>query len=406
MAGVDVPGDPSGVESRREAVRLDPGSPRAWKNLAVALTEAGRLPEAIQAVRSALRLRPRYLSALYLLAQLKTFAADDPDLRTLEVLAADEGGLQEREVMQLSFTLAKALEDVGDYERGFRYLSRANALKRSRLEYDIGADLRFMSRVQGVFGDDLFQRFSGVGSDTERPILIVGMPRSGTSLVEQVLASHPAVHGGGELGHLAEIGAAVAVLSDGRLGFPEGVAQVRPDDLARLGLGYDQRLQLAAGDVPRVTDKNPFNFAFLGLAELIVPRAHVIHCVREPLDTCLSCFKLDFAEVQFAFDLDELGRYYQGYAHLMDHWRRVLPSGWILDVSYERLVEDVERETRRMLAHCGLDWDERCLDFQRTERNVQTASFAQVRQPVHGRSVDRWRRYEPYLGRLIAALET
>jgi hypothetical protein len=182
------------------------------------------------------------------------------------------------------------------------------------------------------------------------------------------------------------------------------MAGVSAEDLAALGHGYDRRLAAEAKDVERVTDKTPFNFAYLGLARLIVPRARVIHCVRDPLDTCVSCFKVDFEKVRFAFDLEELGRYHRAYTHLMEHWRRVLPRGWVLEVRYEELVVDLEGQTRRMLAHCGLSWDERCLAFGSTERMVQTASFAQVRQPVHERSVGRWRDYEPWLGPLIAAL--
>jgi tetratricopeptide (TPR) repeat protein len=392
------------VASFEEAVRLDPRSAKALKNLAVALAEEGRLSAAIDASRSALRVRPGYFSALYLLAQLKEFSAGDPDLVVLEALARDEDALEERDLVRLCFTLAKAYEDVGDYERSFGYMRRANALKRKTFEYDVAGDVRSLRQIAAAFPGELFDRFAGAGSGSELPILIVGMPRSGTSLVEQILASHPAVHGGGELGHLRELVGAVSLLNEAGLGFPEGVARLRFDDFDRLGHGYVGRLQQIAPEAQRVTDKNNWNFRRIGVARLIVPRARVIHCLREPLDTCVSCYSL-LGEVEFACDLGELGRYYRAYAQLMAHWRSVLPSDWMLEVRYEDLVEDVERETRRIVSYCGLDWDDSCLSFYATERTVRTASFAQVRRPVYDHSIGRWRPYEPYLGPLVAGLD-
>jgi hypothetical protein len=285
-------------------------------------------------------------------------------------------------------------------------MRRANALKRKTFEYDVAGDVRSLRQIAAAFPGELFDRFAGAGSGSELPILIVGMPRSGTSLVEQILASHPAVHGGGELGHLRELVGAVSLLNEAGLGFPEGVARLRFDDFDRLGHGYVGRLQQIAPEAQRVTDKNNWNFCYLGFAHLVAPRARVIHCIRNPLDTCLSCYMLDFASLRFAFDLGELGRYYRAYAQLMAHWRSVLPSDWMLEVRYEDLVEDVERETRRIVSYCGLDWDDSCLSFYATERTVRTASFAQVRQPVYGRSVVRARLYMSYLGPLVAALQS
>lgn len=391
------------VTSCRAAVALDPQSAVAHRDLGHALARMGRLSEALAEVRTALGIEPRYIRALWLLTQLKTFSAGDADLEMLEVVAAD-GKLEGRDQIDLHFILAKALEDAGEYRRSFEHLVRANALKRATFDYDVGAAIRGLARVEALFQPALLERFDGAGADTERPILIVGMPRSGTSLVEQILASHPDAHGSGERRDLAEIAETIALLSGGRDVFPEGLEHLQPQDLARLGHGYAARLALAAPGSPRVIDKNPFNFAYLGLAWLTVPRARVIHCLRDPVDTCLSCFKVDFERVRFAFDLEELGRYHRAYAHMMDHWRRVLPENWILNVHYEELVADLAGQTRRMLAHCGLDWDDRCLDFHSTERIVRTASFAQVRRPVYSHSVDRWRDYEPWLEPLLTAL--
>lgn len=392
------------LASFEQAVRLDPGNATAFKQLAGALGAEGRTAEAIAADRKAIELRPRYVWAHYHLAQLQTFSAGDPDLLALESLAHDADALDTASLTAVLFALAKACDDFGDYERSFEYLRRANALKRSTIEYDVLANVRALEHIGAVFDDELVARGAGAGSSSELPVLVVGMPRSGTSLVEQILASHPAVGGGGELTHLQQLVAAVSLLNAGGLEFPDGVPQLRAEDLGRLGDGYAERLRQIAPGAARVTDKNPLNFRYLGFARLIMPRATIIHCTRDSVDTCLSCYRAFFGAVNFAFDLEELGRYYRAYAQLMEHWREVLPGGWMLEVRYEDLVMDVEREARRIVDHCGLEWDDACLGFHETGRSVRTASFAQVHRPIYDTSVARWRRYEPYLGSLLGAL--
>jgi tetratricopeptide (TPR) repeat protein len=387
-----------------EATRLDPGNPEAFRCLAIALSQEGRLSDAIAADRRALELNPRHTGALHHLVQLKTLSRDDPDFASLEALGQDEDSFDDSQLIGLFFALAKAYEDVGDVERSFGYLRRANALKREAIDYDVGEDVRVLARTAAVFQPALFDRFAGAGSRCELPILIVGMPRSGTSLVEQILASHPAVHGGGERQDLPQLASAVSLLNERGLPAPDGVPYLRASDFDRLGHAYASRLQRIAPGALRVTDKQPSNFRHLGLLHLMAPQARVIHCVRDPVDTCLSCYRLPFASVDYAFDLDELGRYYRAYEGLMEHWRAVLPNR-TLEVSYEELVADVGRQARRIVGYCGLEWDDACLAFHTTERTVRTASFAQVRMPIYQHSVERWKRYRAHLGPLLNALE-
>jgi tetratricopeptide (TPR) repeat protein len=397
--------DAVALENFRAAVALEPDSAGAAKDLGMALAQTGDLVQGERMLRRAIALRPDFLEAHYFLSMLKRFSADDPDLAALERIAADEETLETRDAIQLGFAMAKALSDVGDYGRAFAFLQRANARRRSTIDYDVDADLRFMERVREVFDVDLLQRAEGHGSPTERPVLILGMPRSGSTLVEQIISSHPAVRAGGERTDLGQIAGGVQLLGDSQSAFPDGVADLPSEFLAGMGAGYSRRLEMVAGEgAARVTDKTLFNFAYVGMARMIAPRAHVIHCIRNPLDSCVSAFSLDFAHVRFAFDLEELGRFYAAYLRLMDHWRTVLPAGWMLEVRYEELVDDLEGVSRRMIAHCGLEWDDRCLRFQDADRAVRTASFAQVRRPISRGSVGRWRRYEPYLGPLLAAL--
>jgi tetratricopeptide (TPR) repeat protein len=394
------------VASLERAVSLDAANATAFRQLANALGTEGRAAEAIAADRRALELRPRDVWARYHLAQLKTFTTvgDDPDLDALEALAGEPDRLQGPELTAVLFALAKACDDLGDDARSFGYLERANALRRSTLDYDLAGNLSTFEQIAAVFDDELFARCAGSGSQSDLPVLIVGMPRSGTTLVEQILASHPAVSGGGELRHLQELVTGVTVLAGRGHAFPDGVLELRREDLGRLGHGYVERLRALAPEAARVTDKNPLNFRYLGFARMIVPRAAIVHCTRDPVDTCFSCYRAFFGAVNFAFDLEELGRYYRAYERLMEHWRAVLPESWILDVSYENLVSDLEGQARRLVAHCGLEWDDACLNFHAAGGNVRTASFAQVRQPIYDSSVARWRRYEQHLGPLLEAL--
>ena len=394
------------LASFEEALRLDPGNAKTYKQLAEVLAEHGRVDDALAAGRRALDVRPDYAGALANIASLKRFeSADDADLVLIEQLVDGPSRLRDSDRMILLFALGKAYDDLGDFDRSFACLREANAMKRATLDYDVADDERFFERVASVFDADLLARFAGAGAPSEVPVLIIGMPRSGTTLVEQILASHPAVHGGGERPELPEITAVVSVLGADGLGFPEGMAATPRNDLRRLGEGYSHRLHALAPSASRVTDKGLLNFAFLGFAHLVVPRARVIHCVRDPLDTCVSCFGLNFRVMPYGYDLSELGRYYRAYARLMAHWRSVLPPGWILDVRYEDLVGDLEQGARRLVDHCGLAWSEDCLHFEKTERVVRTASCMQVRRPVYRSSVGRWRRYEGHLGPLIEALE-
>jgi hypothetical protein len=236
------------------------------------------------------------------------------------------------------------------------------------------------------------------------PVLIVGMPRSGTSLVEQMLASHPRVFGAGELPDLATL--AAGLRDHAGAPYPECVAVLDPQALRRCGENYVAGLRRRAPDAACITDKLPANFAHLGFLCLAVPNAHIVHVRRDPLDTCMSCFSKLFAEGQlhFAYDLGELGRYYQSYARLMDHWRAVLPPGAMLEVQYEELVADPEPQARRLLAHCALEWDGACLRFYQTRRPVRTLSAGQVREPLFRGSVGRARPYREWLGPLIEAM--
>jgi len=390
----------------RRAIALKPEFAGAHNNLGLALKELGRFDEARRATEEAIRLAPRKASYYCNLGELARFAAGGPHVAAMEELAADPGSLSGTDRIALHFALAKAYEHMGWSAASFRQLLAGNALKRRQIAYDEAAISRQMERVATVFTAELIRSREGAGEPSRVPVLIVGMLRSGTTLVEQILASHPAVFGAGELKLLDRAAAEIRPAAPGSPGFPDIASTMSGEQFRELGARYLAALRRLAPDAARITDKMPSNFIFAGLIHLALPNAAIIHTVRDPVDTCISCFSKLFSEGQkHTYDLAELGRYYRRYQALMAHWHRVLPPGRILDVHYEDVVADLEGAARRILAHCGLPWDARCLDFHRTERPIRTASATQVRQPIYQSAVGRRHAYEGLLGPLIAELK-
>jgi tetratricopeptide (TPR) repeat protein len=393
------------IATYRQATALAPGQARAFVNLAIALQEGGEGADAKAAIAHALTLDPTSAAAWAVQGGLKTFTPDDPDLKPLRRLrAAAQGAGAQADLIDLDFTLGKAFMDIGDADQAFAHLDAGARLYRRGLRYDVEADLAEMKAMARSFDAERLARSAGLGDASEQPIFIVGMPRSGTTLVEQILASHAQVFGAGERSALEQ--AAMARLGSGLspLARAERMAAFTPADLAALGESYAAGAAALAPGYRRVTDKMPSNFRLIGLIRLILPHARIIHCRRDPRDTGLSCYARKFSRGQnFTYDLRELGLYYRGYAGLMDHWRAIVPPDRLLEIAYEDVVENLEAEARRLIAFCGLDWDEACLAFHRTSRQVRTASVNQVRQPLYRSSLARWRPYQRHLGPLIEA---
>jgi tetratricopeptide (TPR) repeat protein len=390
----------------KRALALQPDHADAHNDLANALAMRGDFERATAHYERALAIAPNHIRAHFNRAEIRTFGGGDPALAALEALARRSDVPPGQQPM-VHFALAKALEDTGDYARAFEHLRTGNTIKRKQISWDEAAVARLFARIPEVFDRPLLERFAGQGYASPAPIFVLGMPRSGSTLIEQILASHPQVHGAGELPDLQLAAAAVLNTGDRRLEFPEYGPALDAHTLKRIGEDYCERLQTrTAGSRARVVDKLPENFLRIGLIRLALPNARIIHTVRNPIDTCVSCYSRLFAGGQhFTYDLAELGRYHRRYSALMDHWRAVLPQDAILDVAYEDVVDDLEGQARRLLDYCGLPWDDRCLSFHTTRRAVKTASAAQVRQPLFRRSLQRWRRFEAGLGPLLVALE-
>jgi tetratricopeptide (TPR) repeat protein len=395
------------ISALRLAIELSPGNAQLHYNLGVLLRDMGDLEEARRTFDRAIALDAGFVGAYYHRVRSGKVDSDSDIVNALEGLAARAGTFPANDRAMLHFALGKVHEDGGRYDEAFAHLLEANRWARSLVDYDEDATRRMVDRLINTFDAPLVAAKAGGGSESNLPIFIVGFPRSGTTLAEQILASHPEVHGGGELGFLGEL-ASRALANDGaEIPYPESLRDLSAESLRQLGNRYVERLVRLDPTAAHITDKNPGNIMHLGLIRLILPKAKIIHMQRDPVDTCLSCFSLRFAgnASSFVYDLGELGRYYRIYQRLMDHWRRVLPPGTVLEVQYENVVENLEAEARRIIDYCGLDWDERCLAFHESNRAVRTASVAQVRQPIYRSSMQRWRRYERHLGVLLRALD-
>ena len=389
------------------AIELQPESGQAYMNLGGLHEELGDMGQAEAAFREALRLQPAFALPHARLATLLRAKLPEQDLAALEARLADEN-LAQGPRARLLFALAHALDGRGDYTRAADCLRTANGitieLNADRRDYNPADHERFVDGLIRAFDRDFLDRLAGSGLDTRRPVFVFGLPRSGTTLVEQVLASHSRIHGAGELRLARRSFDAIPALL-GRSGPPrDSVPHLDPPNVRPLAQRHlDSLAAIDGGHTERIVDKMPDNYMYLGLLSVMFPRAVFIHCRRDLRDVAVSCWMTDFRSIRWANHFDHVASRFQGYRRLMDHWKTVLP-GRIHEVDYEETVTDLESVSRQLLDACALAWEPACLDFHRTERPVKTASLTQVRQPVYQRSVARWKNYQSALADLFAAL--
>jgi tetratricopeptide (TPR) repeat protein len=313
-----------------------------------------------------------------------------------------QSDLTQRERQQIHSVLGKLYDKSGAFDKAFENYRKSNALKQGL--FDLQNHIRFIDKLISVHSKEFMASASRADTSTDLPVFIVGMPRSGTSLVEQILASHPAVFGAGELDDIRQISVALPSLLGVSSPYPECLERNNPHSLNKMVDRYVDRLREFSNNAAHITDKMPLNYLYLGLIDLLFPSARVIHIVRNPLDTCLSCYFQEFTTTNsYAYDLESLGAYYKQYERIMEHWKNVLKIR-MLEVKYEELVDDQENISRQIIDFCGLDWDDRVLRFYETKRSVATPSFDQVRQPMYRNSIERWKNYERHLGPLIATI--
>jgi tetratricopeptide (TPR) repeat protein len=370
-----------------------------------ALKTVGEHDRAVEAYRAAYAARPALGDAWWSLANMKTFEFSDAEIQRMKALV-DDGGLARADEYNLCFALGKAFEDAGDYERSFGYYARGNRLKKDELRYSADRMQADFDRQKDFFTPERVAQFAARGVPDDDPIFIVGLPRAGSTLVEQILASHSQVDGTLELPNIL----ATVHRLNGRLKrgeeprYPGILAELDEGRFAEMGRAYIDDTRIHRQGAPYFTDKMPNNFRHIGLILSILPNARIIDARRAPMACCFSGFKQLFAEGQeFTYSLNDIGRYYAGYVDLMEHWKKLYPES-ILQVDYEVVVDDLEPQVRRMLEFLKLDFEPACVEFHRTRRSVRTASSEQVRQPIYRTGVEQWRHFEPWLDDLKRAL--
>jgi len=393
------------VSACQKAIAIDPLYEEAYKELGKAFADHGEIEMALAANRKALEVNPEYAKAYLALSRNKKFTEYDDDIGAIESLFAKKG-ISDEDSVHLAFALGKAYEDLGNFDKSMEYVTKATRLKRNSYDYSISESQEEFDRIKQVFSSDFFSNHHDSGDPDRTPIFILGMPRSGTSLVEQILASHPDVYGAGELKDLGKVLGSIKTSAKERQSgiIPAELLELDDRAFADLGKQYITRIRKYSANAKFITDKMPHNFLYIGFVRAILPNARIIHCTRDPMDNCLSIFKTHLKNVHgYADNMSELGQYYRMYLELMKYWRATLPE-FVYDQSYEDLVRSQREQVSKLLQHCGLDWDDACVDFHKTRRKVKTASNAQVRRPIYNDSVELWKRYEKQLEPLQAAI--
>ncbi|WP_435009065.1 tetratricopeptide repeat-containing sulfotransferase family protein [Tundrisphaera lichenicola] len=391
----------------REAIRLRPDYAPAHASLGGVLEQLGDSEPAIASLREALRHDPRHAGALARLAIRLRERLPREERAAIEGLLADPSLSPDRRE-PLLFGLGQVLDAHGEFDRAALLIGEANALQRAEFRrqgqgYDPGAYRAFVDQLLGAFTPDFFARVRGWGPETDRPVFVVGLPRSGTTLVEQILASHPRAFGAGELPMIPQLFTRLPEVVEGPATVRARLDRLGRDSVQGMARGFLDGLAALDGSAARVIDKMPENYLYLGLIAALFPSARVIHCRRDPRDVALSCWMNSFGQVRWASDPDHIASRIEDYRRVMDHWRRALPTP-LFEVDYEELVAEPGRISRDLVAWIGLEWDPACLDFHQARHAVQSASVAQVRRPIYRTSVGRWENYREALGPWFARI--
>jgi len=401
-------GDETKARARYDhALELNPNHGSAHNALGSLLLEQGKLEEAEASFRTGMSLETdqgENLESLFNLAFAIKIKKDSPEHIGLVEAEKRMADFSERKLMLLHFALGKMCDDFEEYGTAFDHYLKACEMKRATFDYSAEDMTKVYKQTQSIFTPELIEKLKPYADHSAKPIFVLGSPRSGTTLTEQIIASHPDVFGAGELPDFSKALSSLPNVQSQEV-FPKVIAELSAEQLVHIGKEYIKRITEHSPNSPRVTDKMPSNYFYLGLIHALLPNAKIVHVNRNPLDTCISCFSRIFAHNQYqSYNLSELGAYYREYIKLMDYWRKILPKGAFYDITYEELVNDPEGQAKALIAFCGLEWDEECLNFHRNKRSVRTASVTQVRKPIYKSSMEKWRRYSGKLDPLIEAL--
>jgi len=372
-------------------------------NLGMAYQALGKFEESKKYFETVLKNNPKFTRADRSLSMSFKYDINNSHLKSMENKIKDQS-LNNFQKIELYFGLGKAYEDIKNYKKSFENYKLGNKIKRDTTKYQINDDVILFENIKNSFSNINFQNLENVGNKSNKMIFILGMPRSGTTMVEQIIANHKNVYGAGELRDLTQIIKENFLVND-KIKFPEKLNIKDQNFFSNMGTKYLENLYRYNTNKNYITDKAPLNFKWIGLIKLILPKSRIIQCTRDPKDTCLSLFKNFFeGELYFSYSLEEAGKYYKLYQNLMEFWKQLLPD-FIYDISYEKLVENQEPESRKLLDFCNLDWDKNCLTFYKNKRGIVTASFAQARKPIYKNSVKSWQNYKNELLPMFNILE-
>ena len=385
------------------ALKFKPDLAEAYNNLGLILMDKGKINEAKEKFRKAISINPNLTYVHRHLSVITKYTKNDSQIEEMEKVFKDKK-IQNNQKMHLSFALGKAFEDLQEYENAFKYFDVGNKLRRAKFNYNIKNDVVFFENLKKIFNSSVLKKFANYGNQDKTPIFILGMFRSGTTLVEQILSSHTKVFGGGESRVLNQI--IIKYINQNMTNeLPENLSEFDSSIFGKIGSSYIEAARKFQSKFEYITDKQPNNFKWIAFIKLALPNAKIIHCTRNPLDNCLSIYKnyFNFEDNPYAYHLDELGQYYNLYKNIMNFWHTLIP-GFIYDISYEKLIENQEEETKKLLHRCNLEWDENCINFFKNKRSVSTASVMQVRRPLYKDSIESWKKYEKNLSPLIKRL--
>jgi len=389
----------SAIKYQHSAIELQPDEALFYEKLAIIYMNQGDLINARKYFQQAIDRQPDSARAIYSLAMISTHDVDDPAIATMQKLYNQTETNPENRIL-LEFGLGKAYDDAGEYDLAFNYYLQGNQHYRTKINYNLEKHFAFVKDLMELLDTDLLSQSEMYGSNDSTPIFIIGMPRSGTTLIEQILSMHSDVTAAGEKKFLPYL----YVQELDAENTEERRKKCSKQLFETIGKKYIKKLRQFLPTTKHITDKMPHNFLYVGLIALALPKAKIIHCQRNPVDTCLSCFtKLFELGHYYSYDLQELGNYYSSYQEIMAHWHKLLP-GKILDVQYENIINDLEPEAKRLINYCDLPWNNSCLEFYRSDRPVKTASLNQVNKPIYRNSMQRWKHYERHLEPLLAIL--
>ena len=384
------------IDCYKKAISINQNFFVSYYNLGIAYKAIGNFDDSKKNLFEAIKLNPRFFTAHRVLSQITKYNKDNSHFAFLQRLYEDKE-IKNLYKSELAFALAKAHEDVKDYKKAFQYYNDGNYFKRKNIKFSIKEEQLEFNKIKKIFNKNIFKKFKDVGIDDTSAIFIIGMPRSGTTLIEQIISSHKSVYGGDELGFLPDLVKKYFISNLPGLAL-EKIADFENQKFDKIAKEYILKLKKISNNSKIVTDKLPSNFKWIGLIKMILPHSKIIHCIREPNDNCFSIFKNYFAgvDLKFAYDINEITHYYNLYFDLMNHWKEMLP-GFIHDIKYEDLIRDPKKNVEKILNFCHLDWDEHCLEFYKNKRPVKTASDTQVRQKIYNTSINYWKNFEKYL---------